>query len=112
MFAGHTKGPGPNMFSCFSTVKQNKNKNKIKKTNFYLLTKGAPFLEGGGGQGAIAPRHPGPVRPCIGTILILHLVHPHRKSSFRVQVQPILTRCTIAQKISCLLLTDMLYKLI
>ena len=65
MFAGlpgHTKGPGPNMFSCFSTVKQNKN--KTKKNKFYLLTKGAPFLEGGGGQGAIAPRHPGPVRPC------------------------------------------------
>ena len=47
MFAGHTKGPGPNMFSCFSTVKQNKNKNKTKQ-KFYLLTKGAPFLEGGG----------------------------------------------------------------
>jgi hypothetical protein len=61
MFAGHTKGPGPNMFSCFSTVKQNKNKNKTKK-QFYLLTKGAPFLEGGA-QGAIAPRHPEPVRP-------------------------------------------------
>ena len=67
MFAGHTKGPGPNMFSCFSTVKQNK---KTKKQKFYLLTKGALFLEGGGGaQGAIAPRHPGPVRPCRATYL-------------------------------------------
>ena len=57
MFAGHTKGPGPNMFSCFSTVKQNKNKNKTKKNKFYLLTKGAPFLERGGGPRVQS--HPG-----------------------------------------------------
>ena len=47
---------GPNMFSCFSTVKQK------QKTKFYLLTKGAPFFRREGTQGAIAPRHPGPVR--------------------------------------------------
>ena len=33
-----------------------------QKTKLYLLTKGPPFLGGRGAQGAIAPRHPGPVR--------------------------------------------------
>ena len=64
MFAGHTKGPGPNI--CFLFFY-----GETKKNKFYLLTKGAPFLEGGGAQGAIAPRHPGPVRPCS---IITHVI--------------------------------------
>ena len=60
MFAGHTKGPGPNMFSCFSTVKQNKNKTKKQ---ILSVDQGGPLFKRGGGEGAIAPRHPGPVRP-------------------------------------------------
>ena len=64
MFAGHTKGPGPNMFSCFSTVKQNKNKTKKQ---ILSVDQGGPlFRRGRGAQGAIAPRHPGPVRPWFG----------------------------------------------
>ena len=45
MFAGHTKRP--NMFSCFSTVKQKqKQKNKIVSVD-----QGAPFSGGVGGPG-------------------------------------------------------------
>ena len=40
MFAGHTKGP--NMFSCFSTVKQNKNKKKLS------VDQGGPLFRRGG----------------------------------------------------------------
>ena len=45
---------GPNMFSCFSTVKQ---KQKQEKTKLYLLTKGAPFIRRGGGPRVQS--HPG-----------------------------------------------------
>ena len=55
MFAGHTKGPGPNMFSCFSSVKQNKNKNKTKK-QILSVDQGGPLFRRGGPR---VQSHPG-----------------------------------------------------
>ena len=42
IFAGHTKGP--NMFSCFSTVKQK----QTQKNKIVSVDQGAPFLRMGG----------------------------------------------------------------